>query len=96
MSRLIGYMLTWNTYGSWLQGDERGGAKDSRLLRANEKLLQKPAVKLNKEYKQLVRDEICKTADAIGQELLSIAVCSDHVHIVVNNIDDQIGNIVRQ
>jgi hypothetical protein len=24
MKRIIGYMVTWTTYGSWLQGDKRG------------------------------------------------------------------------
>jgi hypothetical protein len=28
MSKIIGYMVTWTTYGSWLPGDERGYVKD--------------------------------------------------------------------
>ena len=27
MSDMVGYMLTWTTYGTWLQGDERGWVK---------------------------------------------------------------------
>ncbi len=61
MARLIGYMLTWPTYGSWLQGGEKGYVKDGvhygedpRLLRANKKLLQKPAVKLSEKHKHLI------------------------------------------
>ena len=74
MACLIGYMLTWPTYGSWLQGDEKGYAKDGvqygkdpRLLRANKKLLQKPAVTLSGKHKQLICDEIHKTANSMGQ-----------------------------
>jgi len=28
MARMIGYMLTWTTYRTWLQGDKRGYVKD--------------------------------------------------------------------
>jgi len=28
MARMIGYMLTWTTYGTWLQRDKRGYVKD--------------------------------------------------------------------
>ena len=32
MPNTFGYMLTWTTYGSWLQGDERGYVRDGRIL----------------------------------------------------------------
>ena len=38
--RAIAYMLTWATYGSWLQGDERGYVKDGVILPANKGLNQ--------------------------------------------------------
>ncbi len=28
MASMIGYMLTWTTYGTWLRGDKRGYVKD--------------------------------------------------------------------
>ena len=28
-------MLTWTTYGTWLQGDKRGYVKDGEVLNAN-------------------------------------------------------------
>jgi len=28
LRRLFGYMLTWTTYGTWVQGDRRGFVKD--------------------------------------------------------------------
>ena len=56
--KLIGYMITWTTYGSWLQGDKRGYVKNGQIFGPNEKLklvnqsLQKyPIVKLNSRQK---------------------------------------------
>jgi len=40
MGKLIGYMVTWTTYGSWLQGDKRGYVKNGEILLA-EKILEK-------------------------------------------------------
>ncbi len=39
MPRTVGYMLTWTTYGSWLQGDVRGYVKNSRILPDDKKLV---------------------------------------------------------
>jgi len=33
MREIIGCMITWTTYGSWLQGDKRGYVKDGKILR---------------------------------------------------------------
>jgi len=100
---LIGYMLTWPTYGSWLQGEEKGFVKDgvtcgsnARLMRANKKRLQKPTVRLGNKHKQIVLDEIYKVAKRLGQRIYSAAVCSNHVHLVVSNVDEQIGDVVRR
>jgi hypothetical protein len=34
------FMITWTTYGTWLQGDERGYVKSGRILPADETLKQ--------------------------------------------------------
>jgi len=39
MPKTLGYMLTWTTYGSWLQGDERGYVKDGQTLRGDKELI---------------------------------------------------------
>ncbi len=103
MRGMIGYMLTWPTYGSWLQGGEKGFVKngisygkDSRLLRANTKLLQKRPVKLSRNHKQIIRDSIYLTAKEIGQEIFSLAVCSNHIHIVCGNAETEIPTVVRE
>jgi len=38
MSEIIGYMLTWTTYGTWLQGDARGYVKNGKILSENKGL----------------------------------------------------------
>ena len=31
-------MVTWTTFGSWLQGDERGYVKNGQILKGDEKI----------------------------------------------------------
>ena len=31
MAKTLGYLITWTTYGTWLQGDERGYAKKGKV-----------------------------------------------------------------
>jgi len=95
MARMIGYMLTWTTYGTWLQGDKRGYVKDGevlgedrRLYEANQGRLKGRARRLDKRDKIVVRDAILSEAKRLGQEILAIAVCSNHVHVVVTCIDE--------
>lgn len=100
MGRMIGYMFTWTTYGTWLQGDMRGYVKKGKVLRGNENLqktnrkYQKDkSVRLTKANRQIVRKAILKEAERLGQTIYSMAVCSNHVHIVANRIDEKIGKV---
>ena len=95
MARMIGYMLTWTIYGTWLQGDKRGYVKEGevlgenrRLSEANQGRLKGRARRLDKRDKIVVRDAILSEAKRLGQEILAISVCSNHVHVVVNCIDE--------
>ena len=88
MSRLVGYMVTWTTYGSWLPGDKRGYIENGRILEGNkqihkacEKLQKHPTVKLNQMEKEIVRTAIIKEAERIGQKIETLVVCSNHIHI---------------
>lgn len=99
---MIGYMLTWRTYGTWLQGDKRGWFKDGhtykgkrKLLEYNQQLLDGGPVQLNYEHKQIVRDEIIKTAMRMEQGVLAVAVYSNHVHLVLNNTGIAVGSVVK-
>ncbi len=100
MAKMLGYMLTWTTYGTWLQGDKRGWVKDGEVLGANERLEasnrqgQKwESVRLNGEEKTRVQEAIIQEAARIRQEIYALAVCSNHVHIVVACVGESIGKI---
>ena len=54
MAKMVGYMLTWTTYGTWLQGDERGYVKDGRILGGNEAL--------EKANRQSQQGKLCQDA----------------------------------
>jgi REP element-mobilizing transposase RayT len=98
---MLGYMITWITYGTWLQGDERGYVKDGLILPANEqledanrKLQVQDAVCLSETQQKVVREAILKQAAARGQKVLAISVQPTHVHIVLENIAEPIDKIV--
>ena len=101
MGRTVGYMLTWTTYGSWLQGEDKGWVKDGQIqggnvnLKAiNKRALVKDPVVLTEKQQQIVREAILKSASKLKHKIHSIAVCSNHVHIVGGYIDIPIGKIV--
>jgi hypothetical protein len=86
---MLGYMLTWTTYGTWLQGDDRGYVSDGRILSANPALrtanaqrLKNPITFLTHEQCEVIHKAILDEAVVLGQEVLAISVCSDHVHLV--------------
>ena len=103
MTKTVGYMINWTTYGTWLQGDERGYVKNGRVLVQNDKLKsanqrqQKyPTVKLNTEQKQIVENAITKEAQRINHKIFAIAVCSNHVHIVAGVSEESIEQAVHR
>jgi REP element-mobilizing transposase RayT len=96
MRQAIAYMLTWTTYGSWLQGDERGYVKDGMILpanaalnRANRAVMTTPEVTLTLRQQAIVKDALRKEAEALGQEICAVAVGKKHLHLVVttNGLD---------
>ena len=100
MVKTLGYMLTFTTYGTWLQGNKRGYVKNGKihtgnkmLLRTNEKLQTQNAVRLTKVQQQIVRDAIVKQAKLLGQKIYALSMQSNHVHIVVEYIPQPIGRI---
>jgi len=101
MGKMIGYMITWTTYGTWLQGDKRGYVKDGKtlckndaLLQSNLKRLKNPATRLETEHKTIVRDTILEKAQEIHQQIYAIAVYSNHVHIVAERANESIEKVV--
>jgi len=94
-------MLTWTTYGSWLQGDRRGYVKDGEILLANKALnaanravMASPEVSLTAVQRRIAEDALRKEAETLGQELLAVAVGNNHVHVVVTANGLEPGNSV--
>lgn len=89
MGRTLGYLITWTIYGTWLQGDERGWVRDVKiegpdrgLLKANKETTQEQEYRISKAVRKPVEEAIRKKAKAEEWEILAIAVCSDHAHVL--------------
>jgi hypothetical protein len=98
---MLGYMITWTTYGTWLQGDERGYAKDGAILPANEKLEEsnsqlqvRDAVYISEAQQRAVREAILKEAATRCQKIYAISVEATHVHVVVGQTGEPIDKMV--
>ena len=96
-------MVTWTTFGSWLQGDERGYVKNGQILKGDEKIkkfcqdFQKgDTVILNPAESQIAKQSILKEADRIGQAIKAIEVCTNHVHIAAESYNESIERMVSR
>jgi REP element-mobilizing transposase RayT len=101
VAKTLGYMITWTTYGTWLQGDERGYVKNGKiypanatLLQANKQLQTQDEIRLSKIQQQVIREAIIKEAQSQGQQIFALSVDATHVHIVAENISQPISKIV--
>jgi REP element-mobilizing transposase RayT len=95
-------MLTWTTYGTWLQGDTRGYVKDgkvfgenARLREANEAAMSQAPFTLAEEEKEVVRDRIREQSRKIGQQVLALSVQSNHVHMAVRTVEQPVAAVVQ-
>ena len=96
-------MITWTTYGTWLQGDNRRYVKNGRTLPRNDKLKsanQKQqkfqTVKLNSCQKHIVRKAILQEAKRVNQKIPALAVYSNHVHIAAEVSTESIEQAVHR
>ena len=96
-------MVTWTTYGNWLQGDEKGYVKHGKILSANQALevanrdnQKKEKVLLNSNEIKIVRNSILEEAKRIEHEILELAVCRGHVHLVGRPCKETIEQIVSR
>ncbi len=96
-------MVTWTTYGSWLQGDKRRYVKNGKTLEGDEhiyslckKLQKSPAVKLTSKEKTVVHQTIVAEARKTGLQVEALAVCSNHVHLVARWSYHPIGEVVSR
>ncbi len=102
MHKTVGYLLTWTTYGTWLQGDKRKFVKDGEtrdedevLFEINRRNLSKEPVILTREQRKIVGDAIFAKAEDIDEKILALAVCSNHVHIVAGYTTTDLELIVQ-
>jgi len=103
MSRTHGDMVTWTTYGTWLQGDERGFVKNGRILGGNKGLEQAnkerrrgDKVKLKKAEREVARRAMLAEGERIGEKILALSVWSNHVHMVIREGGKPIGKVVSR
>ena len=69
---------------------------DTELEEANKKLQKSGLVRLTTGQKRVVEDAVVKEAQRFGQEILALAVCSNHVHLVVSSGSESIENTVSR
>jgi REP element-mobilizing transposase RayT len=101
--RLIGYMITWTTYGSWLQGDNQRYVKNGKTLPRNDKLKlanqkqqKSQTVKLNAKQRQIAEQAILQEAQRVNQKVLALTIRSNHVHIVAKVSAESIEQVVHR
>ena len=92
----LGYLITFNTYGTWLHGDRRGSVDrfhnvygTPRLLPSSirqqyeRRLMKMPPVKLNSEQRAAVERSIHETCSKRKWTLWARNVRTKHTHVVV-------------
>jgi len=102
MPKTLGYMITWTTYGTWLQGDERGFVKEGTIYAAspalaesNQQSLKSDPIKLSPVHCQIVRNAILEKANGLHQQIHALSVSSNHEHILAEYVAMPIGLVVR-
>ena len=98
---VIAYHAIFTTYGTWLQGDERGYVKDGQTYQGNKTLKQRNKnlqsqnmVKLSRNQQQIVHKAIAEESELQNQYVYALSVQSNHVHIVVKYTMRPISKIV--
>ena len=96
-------MVTWTTYGTWLQGEKRGFVKDGKILgrnkgleEANKRRRRGGGVKLKKADREVARRAMLAEAERIGEKILALSVWSNHVHAVIGEGGKPIGKVVSR
>jgi REP element-mobilizing transposase RayT len=84
-----------------LQGDRRGWVKEGKILSSNKQLVKinkeritGRVVKLDRASRDVVFKAIEDKAKEIDQVIFASSICSNHVHLVLENIDESVGVIV--
>ena len=96
-------MITFTTYGTWLQGDKRGYVnngeicdEDRFLQEANRRNKKYETFRFSKEQKEIVKEAIILEAKRLNQRIYAIAVCSNHVHIAIGYNTMDVDEMARR
>lgn len=103
----LAYFFTFNTYGSWLHGDERKSimVKDKTTLRISRndafhkhqsESMKYPVVNFEATQRKIVLDTILKHCYIKDWKLYAVHVRSNHVHVIVktsSNPDEALGDL---
>jgi REP element-mobilizing transposase RayT len=96
-------MVTWTTYGTWLQGDRRGFVRDGKILKASTELEQNNKrrqssnkVSFTKEQREIIKSSILREAEKIRENVLAISVRSNHVHAVIEGGGKPINTVMNR
>jgi len=89
MQKVFGYLLTWTTYGSWLQGDRRKYVKNGKILdpnpsleRTNKENMKYKKVSLTTAQREIVEKAIIEESASLNQKIYAIAAGKSHIHLV--------------
>ena len=91
MNEVLGYFITWNTYGTWLPGDQRGwrkrgqGTLDPRpRLEAwcKDQMVASPVL-LRDNDRETVHQACEEHCNVRGWDLMAVNARTNHVHAVV-------------
>lgn len=100
---MIAYMLTWTTYGTWLQSDDRDYRKDGKTRRPNPALyntncnaLKQKVVYLSNKQRDTAKRAIFEKADRMGQRVYALTVQHDHVHLVLEKNDVTVESAIHR
>jgi REP element-mobilizing transposase RayT len=103
MGKMVGFMVTWTTYGTWLQGDRRRYVREGQILppdagleQANKKMQKSCDVWLTDKQRMIAEEAILKESQRIKQEILALAVRSNPIHLVVKTGNESIENTVSR
>lgn len=87
----LAYFLTWNTYGTWLPGDQRGWVEYRHGWQLPNPMLElesaarmtEDACRLDSEQRQCVEAQISETCQVRGWLMRAVNCRSNHVHVVL-------------
>ena len=87
----LAYFITWNTYGTWLPGDERSWVEYRHGWRFPNPILElesaarmtEDACRLDREQRKAVEAQIAETCNVREWKLYAVNCRTNHVHVVV-------------